>query len=179
MENDTKVLDFCNFIIQDNNYNGNSIFSAIANALKDINNVKISNSETIVPPPLPNSNTVSLSNTFKLRRKIKEYWANSNFNKNFLDLLDQEGFWDDGINGNLGLKTLRILSKIIEKTILLIIQTPDNQFQYCLFETTEGINSLKKHKVKSNDLETILNAHPNAIKLYYDGYYYRAIAKKI
>ncbi len=176
--NRKKDFNFCNYVIQDNVCNGNSVFSAIANSLRDTNNANISNNKTLVPPPLPNSKPILISNVFGLRRLMQEYGVNYNFNKNFLDLLSQDGFWDNGINGDVGLKILGLIARIIEKTILIIIQVPDKQLQYCLFETINNIGDLKKSKITCDKLEEVLNNHPNAIKLYYNGYYYRAIVRK-
>ncbi len=95
---------------------------------------------------------------------------------NFIEMLRQPGFWNNGIEGGVGIEVLSFVAQIIGQPILVLTQEPNGNYRYWISEIRE--NSWNFLGIKENNINKLLNEIPNAIKLFHNGVHFQAIVKK-
>lgn len=97
----------------------------------------------------------------------------------FIQMLYQPGFWNSGIDGAVGIKVLNFVALVIDQPILVVTQEPDGQYRYWISETVENPQNvnLTFYDIHERNLEKLLNANPDAIKLFHNGIHFQAIVK--
>ncbi|MFQ6723528.1 MAG: hypothetical protein ACLRFH_03955 [Opitutales bacterium] len=100
---------------------------------------------------------------------------------NFIAMLRQLGFWNNGIEGGVGIEVLSFVAQIIEQPILVLTQEPNGNYRYWISGTMENQRDgdLTFYKIINyKNVEQFLNAKSNAIKLFHNGIHFQAIVKK-
>lgn len=95
----------------------------------------------------------------------------------FINNLRDLGFWNNGIEGGVGIEILSFIAQIIGKPIFVLIQEPDGHYRYWISGTMENLNdgNLIFHNIDVNEIRQTLNTYPNAIKLFHNGNHFQAL----
>jgi len=98
----------------------------------------------------------------------------------FTYMLRQLGFWNNGVDGAVGIEVLSFVAQVIGQPILVITQEPNDNYRYWISGTAEipRDGNLAFHDVKKENLEMFLNTYPDTIKLFHNGIHFQAIIKK-
>ena len=107
----------------------------------------------------------------------------------FIEKLRQPGFWNNGIDGAVGIEVLSFVAEALGQPILVLTQEPNGQYRYWISGTQENprnsnlwFNNITVENPMQmsieEKIEEILNAYPNAIKLFHNGIHFQAILKK-
>lgn len=99
------------------------------------------------------------------------------YRPDFIEMLQQSGFWNNGIDGAVSIEVLSYVAKLVKQPILVVMQRPDNSYCYWHSGTPEKPCDTVFKDISEKPVESILGEHGGAIKLFYNGIHFQAIVK--
>lgn len=116
-----------------------------------------------------------------LRKQTADLMTSMKYERaDFVMMFRKPGFWNNGVDGEVGFRVLNYVAQIVEQPILVLVGDISNGFRYWVSKPlgAPADVDVPPESIGERKPEQLLDEHPECIKLFHNGIYYQLIVPK-